>query len=82
MVSYEIYTKYMKKVHGKWVKDPVLLMTFYSKMEAIFYLENYAEKIDNPLAKSLCNESINRYFNGKCNSFGVGTVRFCKVYDI
>ena len=79
MVKYEIYTK---KVHDEWVKDPVLLITFYSKMEAIFYLENYAKKIDNPLAESLCRESISRYFNGKCNSFGVGAVRFCKVCDI
>jgi hypothetical protein len=78
-MKYEIYTK---KVRDEWVKDPVLLITFYSKMEAIFYLENYAKKIDNPLAKSICSESISRYFNGKCNTFGVGAIRFCKVREI
>ena len=79
MTVYNIYTK---EVNGKWVSEPVLLMTFDSFIAACSYLEKYAQDCGNPLAMSFYKESSFRFMFGKCESFGVGAKRFCRAREV
>jgi len=79
MTVYDIYTK---NVGGKWVAEPVLLMTFSSFAAATGYLEQYAQNCGNSLAVPFYKESTSRFMAGKCETFGVGAKRFCKVREV
>lgn len=79
MTVYDIYTK---EVGGKWVAEPVLVTTFNSFAAATSYLEKYTEDCGNPLAMSFYKESTFRFMTNKCETFGVGAKRYCKVREI
>lgn len=79
MKVYDIYTK---EVNGKYVAEPVLLITFNSFVAATDYLEQYAQNCSNSLAMAFYKESSSRFMLGKCETFGVGAKRYCKVREI
>ena len=79
MTVYDIFTK---EVGGKWVAEPVLVVTFNSLAAASSYLEKYAEDCGNSLAMAFYRESTSRFMSGKCETFGVGAKRYCKAREI
>ena len=79
MTVYDIYTK---EIGGKWVAEPVLVVTFNSLAAASSYLEKYAQDCGNPLAMAFYKETSSRFVLGKSETFGVGAKRFCKAREI